>query len=166
MSYCTQAQKKSVLDKWIPLKECKAWTLSHPLSLICTPTVRKSAGRMKAADAVAISGGSIRGTAALQMEVFKAYSHTFFICDWLWGRRGGRLQLKASNNKPGLSETKGRWGKGTWNEKQQKSFVYNRWTKRCKQSQCLAAKASRVTNITPAIKDNGRATIVNTVCRK
>lgn len=51
----------------------------------------------------AISGGIIRGTAALQMEceVFKAYGHKFFICIRLWGRRGGRparLQLR------GLSE--------------------------------------------------------------
>lgn len=99
---------------------------------------------MKTADAVAI-----RGTAALQMEceVFKAYSHTFFMYNRLWGRRGGRparLQLKASNNKPGLSETKGRRGKGTRNEKQQKSFVYIRWTKSCKQSQCLAAVAEKI----------------------
>lgn len=43
--------------------------------------------------------------------VFKAYSHKFFICIRLWGRRGGRpagLQLKASNNNPGLFADK-RW---------------------------------------------------------
>lgn len=130
-------------------RSVKPWTSSHPLFVIRTPTVRKSAGRMKAADAVAISGGSIRGTAPLQMEceVFKAYSHKFFICIRLWGRRGGRpagLQLKASNNNPGLSQTKGRRGKGTWNEKQQKSFVYNIWTKSCEQSQCLVVGAEKI----------------------
>lgn len=143
-------------------RSVKSWTPSHPLNVIWTPTVRKSAGRMKAADVVAISGGSIRGTAALQMEceVFKAYSYKFFICIRLWGRRGGRparLQLKASNNNPGLSETKGRRGKGTWNEKQQKSFVYNIWTKSCEQSQRLATAAGKknlpaVANIIAAIK--------------
>lgn len=69
----------------------------------------------------AISGGIIRGTAALQMEceVFKAYGHKFFICIRLWGRRGGRparLQLR------GLSEVCVGWG-SSWNEEQQKSFV-------------------------------------------
>lgn len=46
--------------------------------------------------------------------VFKAYSHKFFICIRLWGRRGGRpagLQLKASNNNPGLFADK-RWTGG------------------------------------------------------
>lgn len=81
--------------------------------------------------------------------VFKAYSHKFFICIRLWGRRGGRpagLQLKASNNNPGLFADK-RWmgGEGTCNEKQQKSFVYNMRTKKgsCEQSRPLAAAAGK-----------------------
>lgn len=115
---------------WTSICSCVS---CHPVfSLIRTPTVRKRTGQMKTAHAASISGGSIRRSAALQMEceVFKSYSHKFFICHWLWGRRGGRpagLQTKASNNKPGLPETKGRRGRGTPNQKQQKSFVYNRW---------------------------------------
>lgn len=73
------------------------------------------------------------------------------------GGRPAGLQLKASNNKPGLSETKGRRGKGTWNEKQQKSFVYYRWAKSSKQSHCGVAVDEKicwreVTNISPAME--------------
>lgn len=86
----------------------------------------------------AISGGIIRGTAALQMEceVFKAYGHKFFICIRLWGRRGGRparLQLR------GLSEACV-WGGGALGMRNNKNpLFYNIWTKRCQQSQCSAA---------------------------
>ena len=39
------------------------------------------------------------------------------------GGRPAGLQMNASNNNPGLSQTKGRRGKGTWNEKQQKKIL-------------------------------------------
>lgn len=70
----------------------------------------------------AISGGIIRGTAALQMEceVFKAYGHKFFICIRLWGRRGGQAsQAPTSGAFRGVCVG---WG-SSWNEEQQKSFV-------------------------------------------
>lgn len=54
----------------------KPWTPSHQLFAVPTPAVRKSAGRMEAADADAISGGSIRGRAALQMECEGFSRHT------------------------------------------------------------------------------------------
>lgn len=98
---------------------------------------------------VAISGGSIRGRAALQMECEGFSRHTVINfssasgfeagcggeggAGW-WGDRPAGLQLKASNNNRGLSQTKGTDGRGVegrrrapTNEKQQqkKSFVYN-----------------------------------------
>lgn len=106
-----------------------------------TPTVRgKSTGRTKTADAVAISGGSIRRGTALQMK--QSYSHKFFISNRLWGRRRGQVsqtsaegsqkQFRAFRNKRYMLE-EGFWGGGAHETNKQKNLLLmTDEQKRCK----------------------------------
>lgn len=103
---------------------------AHSLSTARTPAVRKSGSRLEAADIVAIRGGSIREGAALQLECEGFSRHTVIHfssasgCEAAAAAGGGGgvvgaagLQLKASNNNRGLSQTKATH-RGGWLKKQ------------------------------------------------